>query len=158
MSGVISNTACMGSQLTAINAYLAGTTGIAALNGIGLWAKVGWQCEGASTLPGAIAEARQALGFMIPPVESATASPASCGETLRPCGRDSLVAHRGGAGDPNEKVGKRGTLPSRQTIPYTIHFENDSTATANAQQVIVSDVLPATVDVNTVSLVAVNFG
>src|SRR5439155_26284548 len=98
-----------------------GTTGIAALNGIGEWAKIGWQCEGAGTLPAAIAEARQALDFMVQPVEQPGV--AVCGETLRPRWRDSLVVNVVSSVDPNEKVGKEGTLSSRQVIPYTIHFE-----------------------------------
>src|SRR5262249_47032495 len=67
--GAIQNPTCMGSQLSAINAYLAGASGFAAVNGIGLWAKVGWQCEGATTLTSAVANARQTLGFMLQRVE-----------------------------------------------------------------------------------------
>src|SRR5262249_45590733 len=63
--GVITNAACMGTQLTAINAYLASTPGIAALSGSGVWAKIGWQCEGAGTLPSAVAKAEQVLDFMV---------------------------------------------------------------------------------------------
>src|SRR5262249_42294217 len=68
-NGVIQDVACLGTQLTAISGYLASTTGIAALNGVGEWAKIGWQCEGAGSVSAAIAESRQALNFMVQPVE-----------------------------------------------------------------------------------------
>src|SRR5262249_53638551 len=138
--------------------YLAGSTGFAALNGVGLWAKIGWQCEGATTLPSAIAKARQALDFMLQPVEGTGTPPASCGEALRPRWHSSLAVEVVSSVDPSEKVGKQGTLSSQQAIPYTIRFENKSTATARAQRVTVSDVLPPAMDLSTVSLVSVTFG
>src|SRR5207249_2595630 len=98
------------------------------------------------------------LDFMIQPVEQTGSGPASCGDALRPRWRDSLLVNVVGSVDPNEKVGKRGTLSSQQVVPYAIHFENDSSATAYAQRVIVSDVLAPTLDPTTVSLVSVTFG
>ena len=76
--GVITNTACMGNQLTAINAYLAIHPEIEALNGIALWAKVGWQCEGAGSPTAALAKARQVLNLMAKPVEQVGSVPSSC--------------------------------------------------------------------------------
>jgi uncharacterized repeat protein (TIGR01451 family) len=64
-----------------------------------------------------------------------------------------------GSIDPNDKLGARDTVSVRQAIPYSIRFENLSTATAPAQQVVVSDALPSSMlDLNTVSLDAITFG
>ena len=54
----------MGGQLTSINTYLAGTPSIEALNGVAVWAKIAWQCEGDTTLATALVKAKQVLDFM----------------------------------------------------------------------------------------------
>ncbi|HEX3280132.1 MAG TPA: SdrD B-like domain-containing protein [Pyrinomonadaceae bacterium] len=66
--------------------------------------------------------------------------------------------------DPNEKVGPRGTsdqhyIPSSQPVPYSIFFENQETATAPAQTVVVTDHLDASkLDLSTFSLGLIGFG
>jgi uncharacterized repeat protein (TIGR01451 family) len=63
--------------------------------------------------------------------------------------------------DPNDKLtigyGPMGFVDSETTILYTIRFENVITATAAAQQVTISDPLPASLDWATVELVAIAF-
>src|SRR5207244_3490433 len=80
-SGAIQNPACMGAQLGAINSYLAGTQGIEALSGIGVWSKIAWQCEGASSLPAAVAKAEQVMDFMAGPLEGG-GIPTDCSDVL----------------------------------------------------------------------------
>jgi hypothetical protein len=156
--GVIQNPSCMGAQLGAISAYLTDTPGIQALSGIGEWAKIAWQCEGAAKLSSAIAKAEQALDFMVQPVEQPGTSPATCGETLAPRSRDTLSVVVVSAIDPNDKLGPRGTLCGGQPMVYEIRFENLSTASAAAQRVQLVDVLPTSLDPRTVSLGAIRFG
>ncbi|HEY6196500.1 MAG TPA: IPT/TIG domain-containing protein [Candidatus Eisenbacteria bacterium] len=156
---VIQNPACMGTKLTAINAYLAATPGIEALSGIGLWAKIAWQCEGATTMPAALATAEQALDFMVQPVEQRGTVPASCGEGLSPRWREVLAVGVVSSVDPSDKLGAHGTVSGQQAMPYSIRFENLSSATATAQRVLLVDALdPATLDANTVTLDAITFG
>jgi hypothetical protein len=157
--GVIVNTSCMGTQLTAINAFLAANPQLAALSGIGVWAKIGWRCEGATSLPTALTEAEQALDYMVRPVEQLGTVAASCGAVLSPRWRDVLAVSVVSSVDPNEKLGAHGTLSGQQALPYSIRFENLSSATAPAQHVVVADALdPITLDANTVSLDAIAFG
>jgi hypothetical protein len=157
--GVIVNTSCMGTWLTAINSFLTANPQIAALSGIAVWAKIGWQCEGAATLPAALVEAEQALDYMVQPVERQGAVAASCGEVLSPRWREVLAVRVVTAVDPNDKLGAHGTLSGQQAMPYSVRFENLSSATAPAQQVVVVDALdPLTLDANTVSLDAITFG
>ncbi len=65
------------------------------------------------------------------------------------------------AADPNEKettgVGLAGFVQTGEVIEYTIHFENMATASAAAQQVVVTDTLSANLDLSTIELVAVGF-
>ncbi|MCX6361147.1 MAG: hypothetical protein NT029_15165 [Armatimonadetes bacterium] len=66
-------------------------------------------------------------------------------------------------GDPNEKVGAAGAGPNHaitggDTIPYTVYFENKSTATAPAQEVFVTDALDANLDLGTFELDEIVFG
>jgi hypothetical protein len=163
LSSVISNPSCMGSQLTAIDTYLAATTGIQALSGIGLWAKIAWQCEGAATLPAALAEAEEVLDFMLQPVESGVAQ-AGCEVALVPRWQDRRTIQIVTSVDPNDKLGINGVGPSRligraELLPYSIRFENLQTASAPAQEVVVTDALDGTVlDLNTVTLSAIKFG
>jgi hypothetical protein len=154
----ISNPTCMGAQLTAINDLLATTPDVEALSGIGVWAKIAWQCEGSTTMPAALVKAEQALDYMEAPFESGAAILA-CSDVLPPRWRDSLLVTIVSSYDPNDKLGAQGNLPLLQAIPYSIRFENASTATAPAQQVVVSDPLnTAVVDPATVSLDAITFG
>ncbi len=62
-----------------------------------------------------------------------------------------------GSFDPNHLIGPAGFGPqgfisTQQIFPYTIQFENLSTATAAAQQVTVTDQLPSNLDWSTVQL------
>jgi hypothetical protein len=159
--GVIENTACLGTQLTAINAYLANHPEIEALNGIGLWAKVGWQCEGGGNLDDALGKARQVLGLMVGPVEQQGTVPPSCSEALATRWRQVVPVTVGGSIDPNDKFGEVGlgaSITTQTWLPYTIQFENASTALYPAQHVIVSDALDSDLDPATVSLGRITFG
>jgi len=63
--------------------------------------------------------------------------------------------------DPNEKNGSGGIggfLPPDQSILYEIKFENLPTATAGAEEVLIEDVLPDGLDLNTLEFVAVSVG
>lgn len=66
--------------------------------------------------------------------------------------------------DPNDKMGPFGVSQARylsaaQPLPYEIHFENLATATAAAQQVIVTDQLnPQAMDLSTFSFGPIWFG
>lgn len=73
-----------------------------------------------------------------------------------------LLVGRRGSFDPNEKIGPDGYsaerfVPVRQPMLYRINFENLSSATAPAQKVLISDVLPPTLDPRTVRLKEVSF-
>jgi len=59
--GIVAAAPCAGGQLGIMNAYAANTPGVYALSGSRVWAKIGWQCEAAGTLPAAIVQAQQAL-------------------------------------------------------------------------------------------------
>ncbi len=68
-----------------------------------------------------------------------------------------------GSSDPNEKIGPKGYgssgfLTTNQVFPYTIHFENESSAMAPAQMVTITDPLDTDLDVTTVELTGVGFG
>ena len=67
------------------------------------------------------------------------------------------------AADPNEKIGPAGYGPqafigSQQFQPYTVDFENVSTATAAAQRIRISDQLDSNVDWRTFRLKEIGFG
>jgi|GEM_PF-1865978 len=76
---------------------------------------------------------------------------------------------RGGGGsgtglgsiDPNMKmtvgVGSEGFIAGHESILYTIYFENKASATAPAQKVVITDILPPSLDWSTVELVEVAF-
>ncbi|HEX3744765.1 MAG TPA: RHS repeat-associated core domain-containing protein [Bryobacteraceae bacterium] len=68
------------------------------------------------------------------------------------------VAH---SSDPNGKltggVGTQGYIPPNLGIPYTIYFENQSTATAPAQKVVVTDQLSSSLDWSALQLNQVEF-
>jgi RHS repeat-associated protein len=63
--------------------------------------------------------------------------------------------------DPNGKLtsgfGTQGFMPPNVAIPYTIYFENQSTATAPAQKVTVTDQLTANLDWSTLQLNQIEF-
>src|SRR5262249_24584755 len=66
-------------------------------------------------------------------------------------------------GDPNEKTGPSGYGPesfvgSGQAFPYVIYFQNQPTASAPAQEVFVTDRLPADLDWSTFTLGEAAFG
>ncbi|MDR3738107.1 MAG: RHS repeat-associated core domain-containing protein [Terracidiphilus sp.] len=65
------------------------------------------------------------------------------------------------SGDPNGKMtvgfGDQGYIPPTATITYTIFFENMPTATAAAQQVVVTDPLDSNLDWSTVQLTQIGF-
>src|SRR5262249_26765351 len=132
-----SNVSCVGAQLDTINTYLADNSQLAALNGIGLWARIGWRCEGAGTLPGAVAFARQVLGFLVHVIELGTA-PTGCDKLVQRSGEILTVAV-GGPIDPNEKSGPLGAVHHAQPLSYTISFENLAAAGSSARTVIVED-------------------
>jgi RHS repeat-associated protein len=65
--------------------------------------------------------------------------------------------------DPNLKTGPAGFgasgfLPANSVLPYRIEFENEATATAPAQRVIVTDQLDPNLDWSTFQLTDVGFG
>ena len=155
----ITDGACMGAQLTALYSDLVGSPATAALSGVGVWAKVAWRCETAGSLPAALATAEQVLDFMAQAVEIPDTSLTPCRDVTLPRWRDSLLVTIVSSVDPNDKLGSRDTLSLHQAIPYSIRFENAPTATAPAQDVVVSDPLNlATFDPNTLSLDAITFG
>jgi hypothetical protein len=63
--------------------------------------------------------------------------------------------------DPNGKLtsgfGDQGFVPPNTPIIYTIYFENQPTATAPAEEVVVSDPLPSNLDWSTVQLSQIQF-
>jgi RHS repeat-associated protein len=63
--------------------------------------------------------------------------------------------------DPNGKLtsgfGDQGFVPPATPIIYTIYFENQPTATAPAEEVVVSDPLPSNLDWSTVQLSQIQF-
>jgi hypothetical protein len=157
-AGVIQNPGCMGTQLTEINAALANSSSIEALSGIGVWAKIGWQCEGATSLTNALDKSRQVLEYMRQAVDDGTTS-AACSEVLPPRWRDALVVVTGSSVDPNDKLGARKTLSIQQEVPYTVSFENLSTAAYPAHIVRVADNLDLSkLDPSTISLGAITIG
>lgn len=65
--------------------------------------------------------------------------------------------------DPNELIGPSGFGPQHHvagdaTLPYEIHFENESDATAPAQRVEITDPLPGTLNGSTFELTEIAFG
>ena len=156
-AGVIQSIACVGAQLDTINTYLAANPQLAALNGIGLWARIGWRCEGAGTLPAAIAEARQTLDYLVQRVELGTA-PGGCSDALLPRWRQARLVAVVSSIDPNEKSGPVGAIHHGQTLTYTVWFENQASASGYARDVIVEDVLATTLDLNSVRLLPIRVG
>jgi hypothetical protein len=67
-----------------------------------------------------------------------------------------------GSVDPNDKLGPgfgdAGYVPESSTLPYRIDFENDPTASAPAQQVVITDQLNANVDWSSFRITEVGWG
>jgi len=65
------------------------------------------------------------------------------------------------SGDPNDKgaigVGTAGYVAAGTPLIYTIHFENVPTATAPAQQIVITDVLDSKLDWSTFELLEIGF-
>lgn len=90
----------------------------------------------------------------------------ACGQVFQPCppppppGQPSVV----GAIDPNDKTGPQGALEGHwvlgsQPLSYTVSFENEPTAGASAQQVVITDQLdPTKFILKTVQLGPMGFG
>jgi hypothetical protein len=157
--GIVAAAPCAGGHLGLMNAYAANTPGVYALSGTRVWAKIGYQCEAATTLPAAIVQSQQALNFMLQSVTPPSTQPPSCSAALAPRWRSVLLVSVVTSIDPNEKVGATGSVALQQAIPYSVRFENLAQATAPAQQVVISDPLDVTlVDPATVSLDAITFG
>lgn len=73
-----------------------------------------------------------------------------------------LIINRVASVDPNEKIGPAGFgaekfVPIKQPMFYRINFENLASASAPAQRIFVSDVLPPTLDPRTVRLKEIGF-
>jgi hypothetical protein len=154
----IDQPSCMGGVLSIVGDTLAAHPEWTALSGIGLWAKVGWACEGAASLAAAIAEAQETMDFVRSTIQEGTASGA-CTEALLPRWRDTLSVTVVFAVDPNDKLGPHGSVARDQSVPYSVRFENLETASADAQQVVVVDALDlAAFDPATASLDAITFG
>jgi trimeric autotransporter adhesin len=154
----IANPNCMGTQLVGINGHLTGNPGFQAMSGVAWWAKVAWQCEGEGTLSAALLKAEQVLDYLEGPVQSGTAT-AGCENVSRPIWRDVMTITVVGSIDPNDKLGLQGSFSGQTVLPYSIRFENFSTATAPAQDVIVTDQLnPNVLDLSTISLDQITFG
>jgi RHS repeat-associated protein len=65
--------------------------------------------------------------------------------------------------DPNAKTGPagygpQGFIPGNELLPYRVSFENDPTATAPAQRVVITDPLDPSIDWSTFQFTEVGFG
>jgi hypothetical protein len=157
-AGVISNGACVDARLAAIGDSLANDQNQDAMSGIGVWSKVAWQCENATTLIAAQNKAHVILDYMKQPIEQGTAA-AGCGDALLPRWRDALSVVTASSIDPNDKLGARKRLSIGQSLPYTVLFENLSTAGLPARHVRVVDNLDLSkLDPSTVRLGAITIG
>jgi RHS repeat-associated protein len=64
--------------------------------------------------------------------------------------------------DPNDKLGPAGFgdgayIPATNTLAYQVQFENDSTATAPAQHIAITDTLDPNLDLNSLELTEIDF-
>ena len=151
----LSNTSCAATYLGTIRSYLTTNPQLDAVGSIGIWAKEAWECEGATTLGQANGKGVLVAGYMEAWVESGT-PPSGCGDALLPVWRATRTVHVVTSIDPNDKLAPVGTISSTQAIPYSIRFENLSSATAAARQVTVVDPIPTSLDLNTLSLESVD--
>jgi RHS repeat-associated protein len=95
------------------------------------------------------------LGFQ--PDDDTTGGMSGCG------GAGSGGGENAGSDDPNDIIGPagygaQGFVPSGQSLPYTIQFTNDSTASAPAQVVTVTESLSSSLDWTTFQLGSFGFG
>jgi hypothetical protein len=87
-----------------------------------------------------------------------------CSQIAQPCPAPPDPVDTGSADDPNDKTGPQGALKARwvlgsQPLSYTVSFENESTATLPAQQVVIIDQLdPKKFNLSTVQLGSMGFG
>ena len=153
--GVVANTSCATGMLSSLASYLAAHPGLEAISGTGLWAKEAWECEGTPDLNTSITHSKQVLDFLEAAVEQGIV-PAGCGDPLLAQWRSSQTLHVVFSIDPNDKLAPVGTVSSLQAIPYSIRFENLAGASAATRQVTVVDPLPTSLDLNTLSLEAVD--
>jgi uncharacterized repeat protein (TIGR01451 family) len=155
--GVSLTQPCVGGELAGLEAYLVAHPELAAVNGVGAWAREAWRCEGVISLPAAVAKAEQVLDVLVTGVEQPAPLPGPCQEPARPRWRTTLLVTVVGAVDPNDKLGPTGLVSLGQQLPYTIRFEN--TGNAPAQRVTVADTLDTSVfDVSKLSLGEIRFG
>jgi hypothetical protein len=153
--GLVSNTSCDATYLGSINSYLAANPQLDAVGSLGIWAKGMWECEGATTLAQADGKGSLILGSLDSYLEQGT-SPSGCEDAFLSTWRQVRTIHVVSSIDPNDKLGPVGTVSSTEAIPYSIRFENLSTATAPARQVTVADQLPASLDLSTLSLSSID--
>jgi RHS repeat-associated protein len=89
-----------------------------------------------------------------------TRLPKGCGPCLFKPAKPNTVPINSST-DPNAKIasgfGNQGFIPSGSAVTYTIFFENQSTATAPAQKVTVTDALSSSLDWSTVQLNQISF-
>jgi hypothetical protein len=155
--GGLQNPSCAATQLAAIDAYLAANPGIDGMSGTGIWAKNAWECEGSMNLGDAEARSQLVLDLLDNAIENGTyPSTGGCGDAMLAQWRQVLSIHVVFAIDPNDKLGPAGTVSSQQPIPYSIRFENQASSSVAARQVTLVDPLPSTLDLNTLSLDAID--
>jgi hypothetical protein len=89
---------------------------------------------------------------------------ADCSQIAQPCPQPPTPIQPVTSDDPNDKTGPQGTLKARwvlgtQPLSYTVSFENEATANAPAQQVVITDQLdPKKFNFKTVQLGPMGFG
>jgi uncharacterized repeat protein (TIGR01451 family) len=148
---------CVGGELSTLSSYLSAHPELAAVNGVGAWAREAWRCEAAGSLPAAVADAEQVLDVLVAGIEQPAPLPGPCTEAAGPRWRTRLLVTVVGAVDPNEKLSDSTLVSLERRVPYTIRFEN--LGTAAAQRVTVVDTIDTSVlDVNTVQLGEISFG
>jgi hypothetical protein len=153
--GVLLNPTCAGPQLASLNSFLAANPQMDGMSGTQMWAKIAWQCEGATDLTTATAKSKQVLDYLEAVIETGTA-PSGCSDALLPQWRGLLPIQVVFSIDPNDKLGPTGTVSSTQSIPYSIRFENLATATASVRVLTVVDPLSTTLDLNSLGLDAID--
>ena len=111
------------------------------------------------------------IGIKIPkPPPPVTVTIQWATNTFSPCSPSSSSssgssASTAGSFDPNAMIGPSGYGPSnfisgaaQAPLPYQIDFENSPTATAPAQQVVITDTLDPNLDLSTFQLTGIAFG
>jgi hypothetical protein len=89
---------------------------------------------------------------------------ADCSQIAQPCPSPPNPVQPVTSDDPNDKTGPQGALAGHwvlgsQPLSYTVSFENESTATAPAQQVVITDQIdPTKFNLKTVQLGPMGFG